>query len=130
MEFDSIAKPDYLVLTQVKLLSCVGMMYCGDDRLKSIAKSYHSDLVAFCVTDWAMSDSQILQNTSNSEQAGLDWRTWIQAETIRRTGYCIWVSFTIMTRNTISNIYHSSWIACGHSIFSCDLCCVWKMRIS
>ncbi|KAH9222808.1 hypothetical protein DL95DRAFT_285815 [Leptodontidium sp. 2 PMI_412] len=78
------------VLTAVmKLLSCVGMMYCGDDRLQMIARSYHNDLAAFCTSYWAMTCSEA--SSRNSEQDGQDWKAWIQTEATRRTGYCIWL---------------------------------------
>lgn len=39
-------------MTQVKLLSCVGMMYSGDERQKALAKGARSDLTSFCELDW------------------------------------------------------------------------------
>lgn len=68
------------------------MLYCGDTRLMTIAKSSHSDLVTFCETDWArLSSEGHISPASDSEQINNDWRSWIQAESSRRTGYCIWV---------------------------------------
>jgi hypothetical protein len=87
------SQPDSLVLTQVKLLCCVGMMYSGDRRLMAISKSYHSDLTSFCDAEWTRlsSEMQSSPGSSASEQINMDWLVWIRAESSRRTGYCIWV---------------------------------------
>ncbi|KAH7360640.1 C2H2 transcription factor-like protein [Rhexocercosporidium sp. MPI-PUGE-AT-0058] len=89
VEFEGNSKPSTLVLAQVKLLSCIGMMYCGDDRLQMIAKSYHSDLAAYCTSYWTVYCSEA--SSTDSQEEGLDWQAWIQTETTRRTGYCIWL---------------------------------------
>lgn len=92
LESDSNSKPGKLVLTQVKMLCCVAMMYCGDDRLQLLARSYHRDLAAFCTADWVDSCFDIISRPSErSEQGGSDWHTWVKTETTRRTGYCIWL---------------------------------------
>lgn len=88
VEMGGNSKPDLLVLTQVKLLSCVGMMYSGDERLKAIAKCNHSGLVSYCDRDWRrLSECPRL----SSESADHDWKIWCQAESSKRTGYCIWL---------------------------------------
>jgi hypothetical protein len=86
-------RPDSLIMTQVKLLCCVGMMYCGDRRLMTIAKNYHSDLTSFCDTEWARLSVEAGSSpgSNDSEQMSMDWMIWIRAESSRRTGYCIWV---------------------------------------
>ncbi|KAK0124407.1 hypothetical protein ONS95_009368 [Cadophora gregata] len=92
IELDGSSKPGVLVLAQVKLLNCVGMMYCGDDRLRTLARGYHSDLAAFCTVHWAgPSVAATSKYPERTEQVDQDWQTWIQTETIRRTGYCIWL---------------------------------------
>ncbi|KAH7418323.1 C2H2 transcription factor-like protein [Cadophora sp. MPI-SDFR-AT-0126] len=92
VELDGNSKPGTLILTQVKVLSCVGMMYCGNARLQLLARAYHSDLAAFCTTHWVESCSDIIpRRPDRSGQAVPDWQLWIQAESTRRTGYCIWL---------------------------------------
>lgn len=82
-----------MLLTQATLLNCVGMMYCGDERLMRIAKTSHSGLVGFCDGEWSRSklntNYELLNSTKGVEQ---DWKLWCNAECRRRTGYCIWVS--------------------------------------
>jgi hypothetical protein len=79
---------------QSKILNCVGMMYCGDERLMKIAKTYHGILASFCEEEWGRSSAE----NSNMEtvadrggKTGQNWNEWCEAETNRRTGYCIWV---------------------------------------
>lgn len=69
-------------------------MYCGNQRLLQKAKSNHGDLVQFCIVEW----SQLGPATRVSKERPLDqgdvereWKTWYEAESRRRTGYCIWV---------------------------------------
>jgi hypothetical protein len=79
-------------MIQIKVLNCVGMMYCGDRRLKSFAEGYLHEFVSFCHEEWtrpSVRSNPIPEN--DSENVGHDWRVWIQAESSRRTGYCIWV---------------------------------------
>lgn len=120
------SKPDSLVLTQVKLLNCVGMMYCGDERLRAIAKCNHSDLVSYCERDWKrLSEYPQLP----SDNANHDWKTWCQAESSRRTGYCIWVSLVLVFAYFYQYLTQiSSWIACGLSTFRCAHYCLLMMQ--
>lgn len=90
-----------VVTVQIKLLNCVGMMYCGCDELSQAAKSYHRDLVDFCCYEWkASNDISSLgttgSNSSETDQAKVEWKEWYDAESIRRTGYCIWVCILIL----------------------------------
>lgn len=94
MDMNSI--PDGLILTQVRLLSCIGMMYCGDQRLVERAKNGMSDLIAFCNTEWPNYMPEARRPLGdNSSQVACDWELWCQAESHRRTGYSIWVRFNI-----------------------------------
>lgn len=88
--------PTNVVVIQVKLLNCVGMMYCGCDELSQAAKSYHRDLIDFCCYEWKASNQisrieMAQSNPNDTEQAKREWKEWYDAESIRRTGYCIWV---------------------------------------
>ncbi|KAB8297286.1 hypothetical protein EYC80_002643 [Monilinia laxa] len=85
-----------VVMIQVKLLNCVGMMYCGCDELSQAAKSYHRDLIDFCCYEWKASNNisrigTTDSNLSETYQAKIEWKEWHDAESIRRTGYCIWL---------------------------------------
>jgi hypothetical protein len=73
------------------------MMYCGDERLSKIAEGYHGDLASFCSTEWSMTRSDVDQSHNNGmEDIDYGWRRWYEAESRRRTGYCIWVSFSAL----------------------------------
>jgi hypothetical protein len=64
------------------------MMYCGDNRLTERAKPLVSELIIFCNEKWANygpHDGEMLENNI------AEWEAWSQAESHRRTGYCIWV---------------------------------------
>lgn len=87
------------------LLNCVGMMYCGDERLTKFAKTYHSNLVSFCNLEWTEPGT----NANSSTPSGIEteWKMWYEGECRRRTGYCIWVSvithfYTQLTRRYIA----------------------------
>jgi hypothetical protein len=87
-----------LLFTQIKLLNCVGMIYCGDERLSNLAGSYHNDLASFCSTEWSRTLSETGQSNINGmDDADHGWKKWYEAESHRRTGYCIWVSFSALT---------------------------------
>jgi hypothetical protein len=85
-----------LLLTQIKVLNSVGMSYCGDERLSIIARNYHGDLASFCTTEWLMPYLEAEPSSLNGMDDGdYGWRKWYEAESRRRTGYCIWVSFQL-----------------------------------
>lgn len=92
-ENENGSKPSNLTLTQVKLLNCLGMMYSGDDRLQPLARRYQSDLLFFCNNEWAQTD---LEASNNAEEVSQGWKLWYEAESRRRTGYCIWVHHTLL----------------------------------
>jgi hypothetical protein len=78
------------------------MMYCGDERLMKIAKTHHSDLASFCEEEWGVSSvdrSNIEEVVGHGERTGQNWNEWCEAETNRRTGYCIWVSLNALNPN-------------------------------
>lgn len=92
-ETGNSSRANGLVMTQIRLLSCVGMLYCGDQRLVERAKASASDLIGFCATEWARcigQDDQTLMNIPSNQTAS-DWEAWCHAESHRRTGYSIWV---------------------------------------
>lgn len=89
--------PEGLVFTQVRLLSCIGMMYSGDQRLVERAKASSSGLIAFCGSEWtnyAEQDDQSVRS-HGTNQAASEWEAWCHAESHRRTGYSIWVCFKV-----------------------------------
>ena len=81
--------PSRLFLAQVKLLNCVGMLYCGDERLLQQGKAYHTDLVSFCDAEWTSLASSVSNGFSNTNEVNNDWSVWYEAESLRRTGYSI-----------------------------------------
>ncbi|KAL7784031.1 C2H2 transcription factor-like protein [Trichoderma afarasin] len=103
------ASIERLVLTQVRLLSCIGMMYCGAQQLIERAKASRIDLVAFCETEWVNyteQEDQLLRSHT-VDQAASDWKAWCCAESRRRTGYTIWLldcmwSFQFQVRPLLS----------------------------
>jgi hypothetical protein len=85
-------KPDLFILTQAKLLNCVGMIYSGDEYLVTVAKSYHGDLASFCDAQWNESVSRTEEEIGGAAYPiAQKWKVWCDAESRRRTGYCIWV---------------------------------------
>jgi hypothetical protein len=82
-------------MTQTKLLNCVGMIYCGDERLSTIGRSYHSELVSFCNTEWSRTISKAEQSNTNGMDDDYGWKKWYEAESCRRTEYCIWVGWPL-----------------------------------
>lgn len=81
-----------LVMTQVKLLNSIGMIYCGDERLKTSARDYHNELASFCVEEWKSSIPMSgIETREDMNSPSNNWRVWVEAETRRRTGYSIWV---------------------------------------
>jgi hypothetical protein len=68
------------------------MMYCGDERLSTMAGVYHSDLASFCNTAWSGTRETGQSNTNGMEDIDYGWRNWYEEESRRRTGYCIWVN--------------------------------------
>ncbi|KAI9646092.1 hypothetical protein NHQ30_005532 [Ciborinia camelliae] len=82
-----------VVMVQVKLLNCVGMMYGGCDELSQTAKSYHRDLIDFCSYEWKASNRisrietvGVQSGPNDTDRAKREWKEWYDAESIRRTG--------------------------------------------
>lgn len=93
IETDDSSKLDTVLFTQAQILNCVGMMYCGDERLMQIAKTNHIRLTTFCSSEWTEFTSDPMNVDSSNGDPGHGWRIWYEGETRRRTGYSIWVSF-------------------------------------
>lgn len=66
-------------------------MYCGDARLMKSAKAYHSAFVSFCHGEWVCIAPTSRDLSSIQDRVSNDWTMWYEAESRRRTGYCIWV---------------------------------------
>ncbi|KAH8799842.1 hypothetical protein F5884DRAFT_811368 [Xylogone sp. PMI_703] len=83
---------DSILLTQIKTLNCLGMMYCGDEVLLRSAKRYHGELVSFCDNEWKTHQSDnVMLDPSNDGALETAWRDWSTRESARRTGYCVWL---------------------------------------
>ena len=82
-----------LWLLQATLLSSIGMLHSGNETLKMSASKSFMDLVSMC-------NRERLLHPLRPEGNGIlrdrltDWGTWIEDESRRRTGYCIWVCLT------------------------------------
>ncbi|KAA8568354.1 hypothetical protein EYC84_007390 [Monilinia fructicola] len=129
-----------VVTVQIKLLNCVGMMYCGCDELSQAAKSYHRDLVDFCCYEWkASNDISSLgttgSNSSETDQAKVEWKEWYDAESIRRTGYCIWLLdcmwyFHFRIRPSLSLDDGSVLLPCQEVLWEAESAIDWKQLLS
>ncbi|KAL3419399.1 hypothetical protein PVAG01_09620 [Phlyctema vagabunda] len=88
------SKFDHVTFAQVRILSCIGPMYCGDERLLRLAKNTHHHLVKFCADVWSNSpsDPESMELSSDPNQ---DWKTWYESEMRRRVGYSIWLLDTM-----------------------------------
>lgn len=82
---------DPVIFAQVKLLSCIGMLYSGEQRLGKHAWRQHSDLARFCRGDWTLEQTSSNSNDGSAESMEQDWYRWKDLEQRRRTGYAIWV---------------------------------------
>ena len=92
---------DPMQMAQVKLLSAIGMIYCGDERMERHGWRQHSDVVKFCRTHWLQEDDPYMQFIDGVEQTvEQQWRRWKDVEGRRRTGYAIWVSRLFLRRGT------------------------------
>lgn len=81
-----------LLLSQVKLLAVIGIMYSGDDSQARTANRYHSDLVTFCHSRWGKGAADMdVDSPYDAERVVIEWKDWCERESVRRTGYCIWV---------------------------------------
>jgi hypothetical protein len=82
-----------MLLSQVKMLAIVGVLYSGDDVQFSTCNRYHSDLVTFCHSRWKQNDipDATIDMSNDVDYVTKEYKTWIERESLRRTGYCIWV---------------------------------------
>ena len=81
---------DPTLFAQVKLLNCIGMTYCGDDRMEKFGWRQHSDLIKFCKTHWVNEEDTQAQADAHPH-VDIEWRQWRDIEARRRTGYAIWL---------------------------------------
>ena len=84
---------DPVCLAQVKLLSCIGLTYCTDERMELHGWRQHVDVVSYCKTLWITeSDEDFSAAIQPGDSHDKQWRRWRDVEARRRTGYGIWVS--------------------------------------
>ncbi|KAM0154533.1 hypothetical protein ACHAPG_006484 [Botrytis cinerea] len=129
-----------VMMIQIKLLNCVGMMYCGSDELSQAAKSYHRDLNDFCCSEWKTLNqiprTAVSQTSSNdTEQANREWKEWYDAESIRRTGYCIWLLdsmwyFHFQVRPSLSLDDSSVSLPCQEVLWEAESAIEWQQLLS
>lgn len=109
METKEDSSSTNVIMIHVKLLNCVGMMYGGWEDLSQAARSYHRDLMDFRCYEWkALNEKDrnhrigMIQEESNiSERINREWKEWCEAESIRGTGYCIWVCMFLVILDQI-----------------------------
>ncbi|KAL2067831.1 hypothetical protein VTL71DRAFT_15929 [Oculimacula yallundae] len=96
-----------VLLSQAKLLYCIGSRYSGEPV--NFAKLWQPDLRNFYDNEWA--DLLKTMNTDFGEdqmQQERYWKLWADREGLKRTGYCIWLvdcmwGFHFLDRPQVSN---------------------------
>ncbi|QSZ34784.1 hypothetical protein DSL72_007642 [Monilinia vaccinii-corymbosi] len=129
-----------MVMIRVKLLSCVGMMYCGCEELLQYARLYHRDLIDFCCCEWKASNkmSRVETTQSSPHETGMatkEWKKWYDAESIRRTGYCIWLLdcmwyFHFQIRPSLSLDDSSVLLPCQEVLWEAASAIEWQQLLS
>jgi hypothetical protein len=74
------------------LLNCLGLFHSGIEKDKLLALSSFKELVSFVQNKKLLVASKPLKESSRISGEVL-WQKWIDDETRKRTGYCVWVSF-------------------------------------
>lgn len=83
---------DLVTLSQIRLLSCIGMAYTGEEKFQQAACQQRNHLAAFCTSDWFKWDEDFqMSGGEDRESACRDWKRWKNIESRRRTGYAIWL---------------------------------------
>lgn len=85
------AGPLPLDLLQALLLNCIGLFYSGLEKDKLSALSAFRELVSLVEDKKLLAASKPLKE-SNRISGEVLWQKWIDDETRKRTGYCVWVS--------------------------------------
>ncbi|KAF2759675.1 hypothetical protein EJ05DRAFT_536940 [Pseudovirgaria hyperparasitica] len=85
----SQSKFEELWLAQASLLSCLGGFFSGNARLHRNAYNARSALCAFCIESWALPD-YIEEDRPEGHDDSI-WLSWCFNESVRRTGYAIWL---------------------------------------
>ncbi|ESZ93522.1 hypothetical protein SBOR_6103 [Sclerotinia borealis F-4128] len=120
-----------MVMIQVKLLNCVGMMYCGCDELSQVAKSYHGDLIDFCCNEWKASNQISRIETAKSslndmDQTKRDWKEWYDAESLLD---CMWY-FHFQLRPSLSLDDSSVLLPCQEVLWESESAIEWQQLLS
>lgn len=83
---------DPVLLSQVKVLSCMGMAYSGDIALENHVSRWRNTFVSFCAEEWIRKEIGFeMSGGDDRESVARDWQRWKEAESRRRTGYAIWL---------------------------------------
>jgi hypothetical protein len=81
-----------LGLLQAILLNCIGLFHSGIEKDKLSALSAFKELVSLVEDKKLLAASKPLKESGRISGEVL-WQKWIDDETRKRTGYCVWVSF-------------------------------------
>jgi hypothetical protein len=74
------------------LLNCIGLFHSGIEKDKLSALSAFKELVRLVEDKKLLAASKPLKESGRISGEVL-WQKWIDDETRKRTGYCVWVSF-------------------------------------
>ena len=80
-----------LGLLQATLFNCIGLFYSGNEKDKLYALSSFKELVSLVENKRLLAASKPLKESGRISGEVL-WQKWIDGETRKRTGYCVWVS--------------------------------------
>lgn len=123
---------DPVLFAQVKLLNCIGMVYCGDKRMERFGWRHHSDVVKFCRTHWINEDEVGLPVDAHLySEVEVEWRQWRDIESRRRTGYAIWMfdcmwTYGYQERNLLSLEDAKVPVPCQEVLWEADSALQWQ----
>ncbi|KAI2789813.1 hypothetical protein POX_d05311 [Penicillium oxalicum] len=120
-----------LDMLQAMLLSCLGILYSGDDRNKLSTLGVFKELVRLFEDEELLADSKYLQSSEQLSGEAL-WHSWINDEIRRRTGYCIWLvdcslAYEIEERPLLSLDDGQAALPANEELWHCESAEAWKL---
>lgn len=97
---------------QAMLFNCIGLLHGENEESQLAALSMFKDLVALSSRGRLLASSPGPTSRGSSEESA--WMAWVQDETRRRTGYCIWVC-------VLSAKQHTSYLTVKWQLLDCSL---------
>lgn len=122
LSFDFNDSTIKLLLTQVKLINSVGMLYSDNKFLVEQAKATRLNLISFCITESPRLISLTTNDVIDSENFEDKWKFWIQGETHKRVWYSIWVNLILIFGAKLMIFSFST--LCGSISLGCVPCFV------